>query len=189
MFFFHSFPCCGGYHFTARPLLLFTSISLFCPFLHLSSSSDLLNSLFRQSSHLNCGLPHFLQVPCFSRWIVSTWYLSCGAWKLNGRAVRGSSAIECRAHNREIPGSNLLCYRFGDWAFSFSPRCPSSPTCINEYLAIENSGNTSDYYSCLIAAWLECFLEKSSWCRNEQVCQGGWSEKRFERSNRLDTAL
>ena len=28
----------------------------------------------------------------------------------------------------------------------------------------------------------ECFPEKSSWCRNEQVCQ-------FERSNGLETAL
>ena len=26
--------------------------------------------------------------------------------------------------------------------------------------------------SCVIAAWLECFPEKSSWCRNEQVCEG-----------------
>ena len=25
----------------------------------------------------------------------------------------------------------------------------------------------------VIAAWLECFPEKPSWCRNEQVCQGG----------------
>ena len=24
-----------------------------------------------------------------------------------------------------------------------------------------------------LAAWLECFPEKPSWCRNEQVCQGG----------------
>ena len=28
-----------------------------------------------------------------------------------------------------------------------------------------------------------------SWCRNEQVCQGAKSVKRFERSNDLDTAL
>ena len=35
----------------------------------------------------------------------------------------------------------------------------------------------------------ECFTEKSSWCRNEQVCQGRKSVKRFERSNGLDTAL
>ena len=42
---------------------------------------------------------------------------------------------------------------------------------------------------CAIAAWLECFQEKPSWCRNEQVCQGRISVKRFERSNGLDTAL
>ena len=41
------------------------------------------------------------------------------------------------------------------------------------------------YYWRLVAASLECFPEKPSWCRNEQVCQGG----RFERSNGLDTAL
>ena len=42
---------------------------------------------------------------------------------------------------------------------------------------------------CAIAAWLECFQEKPSWCRNEQVCQGKKSVNRFERSNGLDTAL
>ena len=41
----------------------------------------------------------------------------------------------------------------------------------------------------VIAAWLECFPEKPSWCRNEQVCQGGGSIKRFQRSKGLDTAL
>ena len=41
----------------------------------------------------------------------------------------------------------------------------------------------------MIAAWLEYFPEKSDWCRNEQVCQGRKSVKRFERSNGLDTAL
>ena len=41
---------------------------------------------------------------------------------------------------------------------------------------------------CAIVAWLECFPEKPSWCHNEQVCRGR-SVKRFERSNRLDTAL
>ena len=29
----------------------------------------------------------------------------------------------------------------------------------------------------VIAAWLECFPEKPSWCRNEQVCQG-WQTRR-----------
>ena len=42
---------------------------------------------------------------------------------------------------------------------------------------------------CAIAAWLECFQEKPSWCRNKQVWQGRKSVKRFERSNGLDTAL
>ena len=42
-----------------------------------------------------------------------------------------------------------------------------------------------------IAVWLECFPEKPSWCRNEQVCHAGeaTSVKRFARSNGLDTAL
>ena len=42
---------------------------------------------------------------------------------------------------------------------------------------------------CAIAAWLECLQEKPSWYRNEQVCQGRKSVKRFARSNGQDTAL
>ena len=42
---------------------------------------------------------------------------------------------------------------------------------------------------CAIAAWRECFQEKPTWCRNEQVCQGRKSVKLFERSNGLDSAL
>ena len=57
---------------------------------------------------------------------------------------RGSSAVECRTRNRVIPGSNPICYRFEDWAFSFSPRCPSSLSCINEYLAIDSVGDVSN---------------------------------------------
>ena len=41
---------------------------------------------------------------------------------------------------------------------------------------------------CVIAAWLERFQEKLSWCRNEQVSQVR-SVRHFERSNGLDTAL
>ena len=48
-------------------------------------------------------------------------------------------------------------------------------------------GNVSDWR--VIAAWLEYFPEKPSWCRNEQVCQGRKSVKRFELSNGLDTVL
>ena len=40
----------------------------------------------------------------------------------------------------------------------------------------------------VIAVRLECSPEKSSWFRNEQVCQG-WGVKCFERSNGVDTAL
>ena len=58
-----------------------------------------------------------------------------------------------------------------------------------EYLATDIGGNVSEWSSCLIAVWLECFPEKPSWCRNEQVCQGRKSVKRFERCNGLDTAL
>ena len=41
----------------------------------------------------------------------------------------------------------------------------------------------------VIAASLECFHEKPSWCRNEQICQRRKSAKRFERSNGLDMHL
>ena len=75
--------------------------------------------------------------------------------------------IEWRTRNRESPGSNHLCYHFEVWAFSFSPRCPSSPSYVNEYLTIECGGNMSQKSSRVIAAWLECSAEKSRWCRNE----------------------
>ena len=89
------------------------------------------------------------------------------------------------------PGFELAfaVYRFEVWAFSFSPRRPSSPSCINEYMAIDSGGTVSEWSLRVIAAWLECFPEKPSWCRNEQVCQGRKSVKRFEQSNGLDTAL
>ena len=77
----------------------------------------------------------------------------------------GNSSVECRTRNLESPGSNPLCYRFEVWAFSFSPQCPSSLSCINEYLAVvDGGGNVS-----VFAAWQECLPEKSSWCRNEHV--------------------
>ena len=39
--------------------------------------------------------------------------------------------------------------------------------CINEYLAIDSGGNLNS-----LCTWLQCLLEKPSWCRNEQLCQG-----------------
>ena len=48
----------------------------------------------------------------------------------------------------------------------------------------------SDLVFARIAASLECFQEKPSWCRNEQVCQvEEKSVKRSEWSNGPDTAL
>ena len=48
--------------------------------------------------------------------------------------------------------------------------------------------HTSTYF-CQLNVIAGCYSEKSSWCRNEQLCQGGGSVKRFERSDGLDTAL
>ena len=78
------------------------------------------------------------------------------------------SAVECRTRNQESPGSNPVCCYFEDWPFSFSPRRPSSLSCINEYLAIGSGENASEWSSCsMYHGW-----EKSSWCWNEQLCQG-----------------
>ena len=56
----------------------------------------------------------------------------------------GSSAVESRTRNQESPGSTFLCYCFEIWAFSFSPRCLSPLSCINEYVAIVSGGNMSN---------------------------------------------
>ena len=70
----------------------------------------------------------------------------------NVQLERGSSAVECRTRNRASPGSNPLCYFFDVWAFSFSPRLPSSLSCINESLATFNGGNVSELSLRIIAA-------------------------------------
>ena len=54
------------------------------------------------------------------------------------------STVECRIRNQESLDLNPLCYRFEVWAFWFSPRCHSSLSCINEYLAIDSGGNVSE---------------------------------------------
>ena len=36
------------------------------------------------------------------------------------RYICGSPVVECRTRNEVSPGSNPLCYRFEDWAFSFT---------------------------------------------------------------------
>ena len=55
-----------------------------------------------------------------------------------------SSVVECRTHNRESPDSNPLCYRSEAWGFLFSPRCPCSLSCMNEYLAIDSGVNVNE---------------------------------------------
>ena len=77
---------------------------------------------------------------------------------------RGSSAVECRTRIRNSPGSNPSFLAVRSSGGSFSPRRPSSVSCMIEYV--------SESSSLVIAAWLECFPEKLSWCRNEQVCWG-----------------
>ena len=65
--------------------------------------------------------------------------------------------IERRTNNRVSPGSNLLCYRFKIWAFTFSPRRPSPLSCINEYL----SYSVSSHFNCLVSNYdLVCSLSK-----------------------------
>ena len=73
---------------------------------------------------------------------------------------RGSSGVGCQ----ETEGDRVqipLCYLFEVWAFSFSPRCPSSLSCINAYLAIDSGGNVSEYSSRVITARLECLVDIS----------------------------
>ena len=57
---------------------------------------------------------------------------------------RGTSAVDWQTLNRESPGSNPHCCCLVAWAFSFSPQHPSSPSCMNEYLAIGGGGNESE---------------------------------------------
>ena len=52
----------------------------------------------------------------------------------------GGSVVERRNLNREIPCLYSLCYRFEAWLFSFPLRYPTSLSCTNEYLAMDNSG-------------------------------------------------
>ena len=67
----------------------------------------------------------------------------------------GNSAVECQALNRKGLGWNSLKLPF--WVFSFSPRRPSSLSCINECLAIDGGGNVSGWCSrsnCCVARML-----------------------------------
>ena len=100
---------------------------------------------------------------------------------------RGSSVVECWTRKRHSPCSTpSLCYRFEVCAFPFSPRHPSSLSCIDEYLAIDSGGNVNEYSSGVIAAWLACFRRVSVGMNRPAM---GQSVKRFDRPNGMYTAL
>ena len=93
-------------------------------------------------------------------------------WLIATCLERGSSAIERRTRNQETLGSNpslLPIQSLGIFVLSMMPQFTQL---YNKYLAIDGSRNVSEYSLRVIAAWLECFQEKPTWCRNEQVCQG-----------------
>ena len=57
---------------------------------------------------------------------------------------RGSSAVECRTRNQVSLGSNHLCYRFEDWAFSFSPLTPPVDSAVEMSTWPDSGENVSD---------------------------------------------
>ena len=101
------------------------------------------------------------------------------------------SEVECRTLNRHTPGSNphLLPFRRLGIICSFSPRRPSSLSCINGYLDIDSGGNGSEYYWRSNCSMAELFPEKASWCRNGDAGLPGMCKVYFQRVNGLDTAL
>ena len=94
------------------------------------------------AKHINTEYMHWCR-PCYYAIIIVP--------KINGS--QNNWVIALYAHSMcEKP----LCYRFEVWPFLFS---------------LDGGGNMSEWFSRVIAAWLEWFPEKSSWCRKEQVCQ------------------
>ena len=57
-------------------------------------------------------------------------------------------------------------------SFSFYPRCPSSLSSMNKYMAIDSGGSVSEWSSCINCSMAECLPKKSIWYMNEQVSQG-----------------
>ena len=64
------------------------------------------------------------------------------------------SVVEYRTRNRESPGSYPHGYHLEARAFSFSPRRPSSLSCVNEFLAIDGDGMGVNSLCALMAEWL-----------------------------------
>ena len=104
-----------------------------------------------------------------------------------GLYVRSLQPCHVDSQSREPAFESPLLLFFSLNIFALSTR-PSSPRCINEYLAIDSIGISSEQFPPSNCSVAECFPEKSNWYRNEQVCQG-WSIKHDVRSKGLDTAL
>ena len=87
------------------------------------------------------------------------------------------------------PGFKSHCGRFEPLASLITPRCHSSLSCINEYLAIQAVVDMwTNNLRAAIAAWLN--TSQRSWDGlGMNRSARGWSVKRFEQSYGPDTAL
>ena len=71
------------------------------------------------------------------------------------------------------PGFESCAAVLKPWARFFTLHCSSSPSCINEYLAIDSDGYVYEQHSRINCKHMAgCFPEKLRWCLSEQVCQG-----------------
>ena len=85
----------------------------------------------------------------------------------------GSSAVECRTRNRKILGSSPLLLPFrslGMFVLSTTPQLTQLYKWVSGYRQYPVEIGVNSLH--IIAPKLECFPEKLSWCRNEQVCRG-----------------
>ena len=85
-----------------------------------------------------------------------------------GLVERGSSVVTCRTRNCETLVWILPLLPFQCLGIFFIPLTPQSTQLHKEYTVVE----MWVFSRLVIAAWLECLLDKPSLCRNELVCQG-----------------
>ena len=137
--------------------------------------------------NMKCFIQHFMLLQVIAPWRLPEFFnrfkgrldlfefAKVGRFYRHSHVKRDSSGEKWRTRNLvSLLGSNPPFATFSKFGhtFFFSPRRPSSLSCVNECLAVDSGGNVSELSSGVIAAWPECFPEKSSWCRNEQVFQG-----------------
>ena len=130
---------------------------------------------WRSSSSMQRGRWRPADKPCLAHTTASSTASPCSpqttkVCMFDSQSVEcGSSAVECHTCDRVSPVSNPLfatVSKIGNFDLSTTPQFTQLYKWIPEY---------RQWWKCessrVIAAWLECFPEKSSWCRNEQVCQ------------------